>query len=208
MNTLEKIFKKNMSGSSYCKEYTKLLSELLANLDFQEVNQVIEILLTARKNKKKIFFIGNGGSAATCSHFAEDLGFGTIVPGKKPFRTLSLTDNVAYITALANDEGYENIFTGQLKNLFTPGDIVIGISASGNSKNVIKALEYANKNGGVSVGLIGFDGGEMKDICKYTIHVKTTKGEYGPVEDIHLIIDHIISSYLLFKLKEEKSDGV
>jgi len=203
MNVFEKMFKQNPSVVSYCKEYAKHVSELLVNLDFQAINQVFEVLLNARENGNTIIFVGNGGSAATCSHFAEDLSFGTIVPGKKTFRTLSLTDNVSYITALANDEGYKNIFVGQLKNLFNPGDVVIGISASGNSQNVIKALEYANNNGGISIGLVGFDGGKIKNICKYIIHVKTTKGEYGPVEDIHLALDHMISTYVKFHLLNE-----
>ena len=202
MNDLEKIYQKNQSIEKFCIEYTNHLSELLKNLDFQEVKQLIEVFLTAREMGNTIFFVGNGGSAATCSHFSEDLGIGTKTHGKM-FKTLSLTDNVAYITALANDEKYENIFVGQLKNLFYPGDVVVGISASGNSQNVINALEYANKNNGISFGLTGFDGGKLKDICKYLIHIKTTKGEYGPVEDTHLVIDHIICTYLLFKLREE-----
>ena len=203
MNKIEEISSKSQSGEDYARRYVIYLSELLVNLDLKTIEKVIEVFWNARSNRKTIFFVGNGGSAATCSHFAEDLALGTKVEGKESFKTLSLTDNVAYITALGNDEGYENIFVGQMKNLFKEGDVLIGISGSGNSPNVIKAIEYANDNGGISIGLLGFDGGKMKDICQYCIHVKTKKGVYGPVEDIHLILEHIISTYLMFKIQEE-----
>lgn len=203
MNTLEKIFSKTNSGAQYSKEYTTYLSELLENLDVQIIDEIVKVFINARADGKNIFFVGNGGSAATSSHFSEDLSMGTFVNGKKPFKAISLTDNVAYITALANDNGYENVFVGQLKTLFKPGDVIVGISASGNSPNVIKAIEYANKHKGISIGLVGFDGGKMKDICKYCIHIKTMKGEYGPVEDIHLIIGHLICTYLKFRLIDE-----
>lgn len=203
MNNLEKIYSNSQSSKDYAKRYGKYLIELLEALDIQSIEDVIKVFQEARYNDKTIFFIGNGGSAATCSHFCEDLTLGTFIEGKKSFKTLSLTDNTPYITALGNDEGYENIFLGQLKSLFKRGDILVGISGSGNSSDVIKAIEYVNANGGISIGFLGFDGGIMKKICHYCIHVKTIKGVYGPVEDIHLILVHIISTYLKFKLIEE-----
>lgn len=203
MNKIEEIFTKSQSGEDYAKHYVSYLSELLLNLDFKAIEKVIEVFQKARANGKTIFFVGNGGSAATCSHFAEDLAYGTLMGGKEPFKALSLAENVAYITALANDEGYENVFVGQLKNLFKQGDVIVGISGSGNSLNVIKAIEYANSNGGISIGLLGFDGGRMKEICHYYIHVKTVKGEYGPVEDLHLILNHLITTYLKFAIAKE-----
>ncbi|MCL0094701.1 SIS domain-containing protein [Dehalococcoidales bacterium] len=124
-----------------------IMSELLTSLNWQAIEGIIEVFQTVRANGRTIFFAGNGGSAATCSHFAEDLVYGTMVEGAEPFKVLSLTDNVAYITALGNDEGYENIFVGQMKNLFKQGDVIVGISGSGNSPNVVKALEYANSKG-------------------------------------------------------------
>lgn len=203
MNTLEKIFEEDPSGINYSKKYASYLSEILGNLDFQAIDKVIELILTARANEKNIFLVGNGGSASTSSHICEDLSMGTYIDGKPPFRAISLTDNTAYITALGNDEGYENTFVGQIRTLFNPGDVVVGISASGNSPNVINALEYANNNRGISIALVGFDGGKMKDISKYCIHIKTMKGEYGPVEDLHLILGHIICTYLKFRLMNE-----
>jgi D-sedoheptulose 7-phosphate isomerase len=200
MNKIEEIFSMAKSGEDYAKRYVSYLSELLQDIDFKAIEKVIEVFQNARANGKTIFFAGNGGSAATCSHFAEDLALGTFIAGKTPFKALSLTDNVAYVTAMGNDEGYENIFVGQMRNLFTTGDVLVGISASGNSPNVIKAIEYANDNGGISIGLLGFDGGKMKEICRHCIHINTMKGEYGPVEDIHLILGHIISTYLKYRL--------
>ncbi len=203
MNNLDRIFLESQSREDYIKRYAYHVSELLMNINYQEIDKVIEIFQTARANGKTIFFIGNGGSAATCSHFAEDLALGTMIEGKKPFKALSLTDNIAYITAVANDESYENIFVSQLKILFNTGDVLIAISGSGNSPNLVKAIEYANKKGGITIGMVGFDGGKLKNICQHCVHVKTIKGEYGPVEDIHLILVHIISTYLMFKLREE-----
>ncbi|MCL0036162.1 SIS domain-containing protein [Dehalococcoidia bacterium] len=147
MNNLEKIFSESRSGGDYARRYASYMSELLTSLNWQAIEGIIEVFQTVRANGKTIFFAGNGGSAATCSHFAEDLVYGTMVEGAEPFKALSLTDNVAYITALGNDEGYENIFVGQMKNLFKQGDVIVGISGSGNSPNVVKAIEYANSKG-------------------------------------------------------------
>ena len=204
MNKIEEIFAKAQSGEDYAKQYVSYLSELLRNLDFKTIEKVIDVFQNARANGKTLFFTGNGGSAATGSHFAEDLALGTFIAGKKPFKALSLTDNVAHITALGNDEGYENVFVGQMRNLFTEGDVLVGISASGNSPNVVKAIEYANDNGGISIGLLGFDGGKMKEICHHCVHIKTMKGEYGPVEDIHLVLGHLITTYLKSIIANEK----
>jgi D-sedoheptulose 7-phosphate isomerase len=139
--------------------------------------------------------LGNGGSAATACHFANDLGVCASPEGKTPFRAISLASNMAYVTCLANDMGYDDIFSGQLRNFMQPGDVVVGISASGNSPNAVNALDYANKNKASSVAIVGFDGGLMKQKANYVIHVKSEKGEYGPVEDVHMVLDHLISTY-------------
>ena len=133
-----------------------------ASLDYAEIDRVVELLIDARDRGATIFFLGNGGSAATASHFANDMGVCASVEGKKPFRAISIVSNMAYVTCLGNDFGYENIFVGQLRNLMRPGDIVVGISASGNSPNAVKALEYANEHGATSVAIVGFYGGVMK----------------------------------------------
>ena len=203
MNNLDEIFSDSLSGRDYAKRYASYLSDLLRDLDAEAIDKTIAIFKEARSDGKTIFFAGNGGSAATCSHFAEDLEYGTRIEGKKSFRVHSLTDNTAYITAVGNDEGYENVFLRQLQNHFSAGDVLVAISASGNSPNVVKAVEYANGNGGITIGMIGFDGGKLKGICHHCCHIKTIKGAYGPVEDVHLILDHIISTYLMYILREE-----
>jgi len=202
MNKLERLFSEPQSGKDYARRYASYISELLSDFDFQAIEKVIEIFEIARSKERIVFFIGNGGSAATCLHFAEDLSYGTMVEGKKPFKALSLTDNSAYTTALANDEGYENIFVGQMRALFSAGDVLVAISSSGNSPNLVKAIEYANNKGGNTIGIVGFDGGKLKSICHHCVHIKTMEGEYGPVEDLHLILAHIISTFLMFKLRE------
>ena len=203
MNNLDEVFSESQSGGDYARRYAVYLSELLRSLDVEAIQKTMDIFQKARSEGKTIFFIGNGGSAATASHFTEDLAYGTWVEGKRPFRALSLADNTAYITALGNDEGYENAFVGQLRNLFEKGDVLVAISASGNSPNVVKAVEYANNRGGTTIGMVGFDGGKLKDICQHCCHVKTAKGAYGPVEDVHLVLDHMISTYLMYMLRKE-----
>jgi D-sedoheptulose 7-phosphate isomerase len=196
MSDLKTIESKARSGSEYARLYVEHLVEVLRGLDYESVGRVIDLFLEARKRGSTIFFIGNGGSAATSSHFANDLSVCASPEGKPPFRSLSLADNSAYITCLANDFGYESVFYRQLRNLMRPDDVVVGISASGNSPNVVQGLEFAAQNGGIPVAIVGFDGGKMKEVAKHVIHVQTEKGEYGPVEDVHMVLDHLISNYL------------
>lgn len=183
-------------AASYAKDYIRRLESLMNNLDFDSIGIVIEEFTNARDRGSTIFFMGNGGSAATANHFANDLGVCASPEGKTPFRSLSLASNVAFLTCLGNDFGYESIFARQLKNLMKPSDIVVGISASGNSPNVISALQYAADNDAIPIAIVGFDGGTMKKIARHVIHVKSEKGEYGPVEDIHMVLDHLISTFL------------
>lgn len=199
MHPFEEQLRKDTSPRTFTAAYIAHLSAMLGQLDTESFARLIGILDRAREAGQKIFLCGNGGSAATATHIAEDLALGPKKKGHKAFRTISLTDNVASITATGNDEGYELIFVRQLENLFGKGDLVIGISASGNSPNILRALEYANEHGGISVGLTGFDGGAMKKICKYTVHVPTLPGEYEPVEDVHLVIGHILASYFKYQ---------
>lgn len=202
MNQIEKIFEDSKSPAEFARAYLKYISTLLSQLDPTTISDFIETLESARERNARIFFIGNGGSAATSSHFANDLGYGTR-SWQKPFRALSLTDNVAVLTAIGNDYGYEDVFILQLKNQLQAGDVVVAISASGNSLNLIKAVEYANENGAVTYGLVGFDGGNLSRLTKKVIHIKTAKGEYGPVEDLHMILDHLIGAYLFMKCRKE-----
>ena len=184
------------SPIEFARSYVAHLIEVLGRLDCEAVSEVIQVFLEARSKANTIFFLGNGGSAATACHFANDMGFCASPEGSTPFRALSLAENMSFVTCLANDIGYENVFSWQLRNLMRPGDVVVGISASGNSPNVVNALEYARLHGGIPVALVGFDGGRIKHIARYVVHVETEKGEYGPVEDIHMVLDHLISGYL------------
>jgi D-sedoheptulose 7-phosphate isomerase len=184
------------SPEEFVESYVQRVTEVLSHLNVEQVAKVIRLFLEVRSKDSTIFLVGNGGSAATALHFANDLGFCASPEGHKPFRALSLTANSPFITCLANDIGYENVFLWQLRDLMRPGDVVVGISASGNSPNVVNALDYAEKNGGITVAIVGFDGGKMKRMAKYAIHVVTDQGEYGPAEDVHMVLDHLISNYL------------
>ncbi|HEY46070.1 MAG TPA: SIS domain-containing protein [Anaerolineae bacterium] len=181
----------------FSQRYIQRLVQLLESLDLNALAAIIDQIERARLEGKTIYLIGNGGSAATASHMAEDLAFGTRMREGARIKALSLTDNQPYVMAAANDIGYDSIFEEQLKNLLLPGDLLIAISASGNSPNVVKAVDFANRQGGISVGLVGFDGGQLKESCHIVLHVETEHGEYGPVEDIHLILDHIITEFLI-----------
>lgn len=185
-----------VAAADFAASYIEHLTAILQKLDYHAIGRLIDFFVDIRRKGNTIFFLGNGGSAATAAHFANDLGFSASPEGSKPFRALSLSCNTSVITCLANDIGYENVFWWQLKNLMRAGDVVVGISASGNSPNAVKALEYAAAHGGIPVAIVGFDGGIMKGIAKYVIHVETEKGDYGPVEDVHMVLDHLISSCL------------
>jgi D-sedoheptulose 7-phosphate isomerase len=196
MSTLDRLFVRSTRLADYARRYALYLAELLAELDCEAIERVGRVFEDARKNGRTIFLIGNGGSAATASHFANDLGLGPRVKGGKPYRAISLTDNMAFVTAAGNDLGYETVFVEQLKTLMRPGDVVVAISASGNSPNVIKAIEYAKAHGACTVGLTGFDGGQLRKIVDECVHIDTPRGDYGPVEDLHLMLDHLMASYL------------
>lgn len=185
-------FRKNFT-QEYLQEITKILDLMEENL-LMEIDKLATIFKNARVNRNTIFIMGNGGSASTASHFVGDLSKGTIVQGVGRFKAIALTDNVPNVLAWANDSSFEDIFVEQLKNLMEPGDIVIGISGSGNSMNVIKAIDYANKNGGITIGFSGYDGGKLKKYAKENIHVPSSYMQR--VEDVHLIIEHLLTSLI------------
>jgi D-sedoheptulose 7-phosphate isomerase len=181
---------------SFATAYIGYLTRVIREINVAEVGRLIRTLLEARQRKATIYFIGNGGSAATASHFANDLGIGTDSYAN-PFRAISLTDNQAIITAVANDFGYEQIFVRQLRVLATAGDVLVGISASGNSTNVVAAFEYAKTAGIRTVAITAFDGGKMRQIADEGVHVPTASKEYGPAEDAHMMLDHLVGAYLM-----------
>lgn len=202
MNNVEKMFV-GASAEAFSLEYAEYFGKLIRSLNAGEVAQLIEAILNAREQGRRIFFIGNGGSAATASHFANDVAIGTR-SGAKPFRAVSLTDNNAVMTAIANDDGYEQLFVKQLEALMEPGDVLVAISASGNSPNLVAAVEHANARGAVTVGLTGFDGGRLRKLCSSGIHVPSEKGEYGPVEAVHSYVLHLVGNYLMQRVIAER----
>jgi len=196
MNKIDQIYNKSLSIDDYSKSYIDYLTSVLNSISLSDIEKFTKVLLESRERASSIFFIGNGGSAATASHFANDIGIGTRTY-EKPFRAISLCDNQAVITAIANDDGYKKIFSQQLEVLLKKQDVVVAISASGNSPNLLDAINTAKKMNTITVGISAFDGGKMKEIVDVSLHVPTEKGEYGPAEDAHMVLDHLVSSYLM-----------
>ncbi len=196
MNKIDQIYSNSNSIKDYSRSYMQYLTSVLKSISLTDIEKFVEVLLEARERGSSIFFIGNGGSAATASHFANDIAIGARTY-EKPFRVISLCDNLAVITAIANDDGFEEIFSQQLKVLLNKQDVLIAISASGNSPNLIRAIETAKRMSAITVGISAFDGGKMKEMVDVSLYVPTEKGEYGPAEDAHMVLDHLVSNYLL-----------
>ncbi len=190
---------------SFVNKYTYNLITILKNFDEDVIDRIVKELDKCHNTDSKIYIIGNGGSAATSSHMANDLGIGLKIRDIKNFNVESLSDNTSICTAIANDIGFENIFYTQIKDKIKRKDVLIAISCSGNSQNIIKAVKYAKEKGTSIIGLTGFNGGELKKLSDINFHIETTKGEYGLVEDAHMILDHLLFSYYIsLKNKEEK----
>ena len=182
------------------EEFTKkYIERLILILQQTNIHAIIKTIKKLNHTKGKVYIIGNGGSAATASHMVNDLGAGLKRRGLKNLDIESLSDNTPVCSALANDIGYKNIFYMQLKDKITKNDVLIAISCSGNSKNITKAVKYAKKEGATIIGLTGFDGGKLKKLSDINFHVPTQKNEYGLVEDMHSIFNHIIYSYYIDK---------
>lgn len=186
-----------MNSNNKFSVYKKIIDESLNKTDFKVVDKVISLLLDSKKNDSTVFLIGNGGSSATAIHFANDLRTQCNI------KAISLTD-IAAITALGNDYNYSEIFLRQLKVFFKPNDILIGISASGNSLNICNTLNYVNENKGISISITGFDGGNCKISSQYSIHTPSDKNLYRPIEDCHMIICHYIVDSLVNNLISEQ----
>lgn len=180
-----------MSEDSYHQRVLKLLEKWPA----EAISQAVNLIHDAALSGNFIYLIGNGGSAATASHLATDLGVGSLKK-KHPVRAISLTDNNAVVTASANDFGYEQIFSRQIQLLACEGDVVIAISASGNSKNLIRGVERAREMGCKAIGMTAFNGGDLKPLVDISLHIETAIGEYGPAEDIHSMMSHSISEQI------------
>jgi D-sedoheptulose 7-phosphate isomerase len=191
-------------ASEFAKDYISGLKSVLDRIPWETVDQILKIVEEVHQRRGQIFVIGNGGSAATASHMMNDLNKGTLGhkgDGAWPrFRVIALTDNVSLMTAWANDTDYNHGFSEPLKNLAQRDDLLIAISASGNSPNIIAAVEVAKQMGVRVVGLTGFGGGKLAKLADVSFVVASS--EYGPVEDVHMILDHIMTGYLYEKLKQ------
>ncbi len=200
-----------MENEKQIEQYFKEIKEICDNISREDIDKVIEILFNAWKNGNKVFFCGNGGSAGTANHFMCDLFKVTIVKGKKRFKALCLNDNVPLMTALINDEGWDNLYIEQLKNLFEKGDVLICLSVHGGSgrdkagawsQNLLKAMDYVKNNGGKTIGFSGFNGGAMKEVADACVVVPFNATPH--VEAFHVVLQHLIAFRLKEKIMEYK----
>ena len=179
--------------------YLEGLRGCINEIEQQDVGAVASIIYQAYLENRHIYILGNGGSAATASHFARDLSIGTAVEGKLRIKAVCLSDSMVAVTSIANDTGYDAIFTEQLAGRVEQGDVAIGISCSGNSANVLAAIQYAGDMGAITVGLTGFGGGKLKGVADVSINLYSH--DYGQVEDAHMALEHIITRMVRERLQ-------
>jgi D-sedoheptulose 7-phosphate isomerase len=186
------------------RQYLKQVAALLEQIP-DDCDRLVDALYRGFEEERTIFLVGNGGSAAAASHFGQDLAKGTLssMAATRRFRVVPLTDNIGFITALANDEGYESIFEQQLRNLARPGDLLVAISGSGNSPNVLRAVEYARSIGMKSIGVTGFDGGKLRRAADVSVHVPID--DMGMVEALHGVVFHHAMCFLRERLARAES---
>lgn len=196
-----------MNTSNFIQTYLEEVSNIIGKISLKDIEKSIELLDTARREGRKIFIIGNGGSASTATHFACDLNKYTSVEGNKRFRAISLEDNIPLVTALVNDEGWDNVYSYQLENLMDDGDYVVAISVHGGtgkdkaalwSQNLLKAVKMVQSRGGKAICLVGFDGGAMKEVADACIVVPVNSTPQ--VEGFHLVLTHLICSLIRERL--------
>jgi D-sedoheptulose 7-phosphate isomerase len=187
-----------MSGKrEFMLDYLDDLKQAVNSIDLQVVEEMLGILAQCREQGRFIWVIGNGGSALTASHFAVDLGKGASYGRERRFPVIALTESLGTITAYGNDTSYNHIFVEQLKNVVRPGDVLVALSGSGNSENVIQALEYCRENGVITLGLTGKTGGRLAQMCDYVFQADTD--HMGRIEDLHMIVVHLITYYFMEK---------
>ncbi len=201
---INNFYNNSSSPADFARHYFDYLNKVLNKIDDKSLNKLFKEFEDARSKGKTIFVLGNGGSSTTATTMANDIGFDIIkkTGTDKPFKIHALTDNNAVITAISNDIGYEEVFLNQLKIHYRKGDKILLISASGNSENLILAAKWVKKQKGKIISFLGFDGGKLKKISDLNIHIDTNNGEYGPVEDCHLIINHVMAHWFQMYLKK------
>lgn len=187
------------------KQYFDTLHEALDTVDVEAIQQLTHQLVTAWRSQKTVFIFGNGGSAATASHFVCDLSKLTIIEGEPRFKAMALTDNMPLVTAWANDTDYSNVFKEQLATFVTEGDVVLGISASGNSINVLNAIKYAKEIGAITAAVSGFQGGKVKELVD--ISIVTYSNNMQLIEDSHSVLCHAISLQVLATIGDFAKTG-
>jgi len=175
---------------NFANQYLSDLRDVLDRFNYAPFEKIIGLLLDAYEKGNTIFVMGNGGSGSTASHFACDINKGCCLDLEKKFRVMCLNDSLPTLLALANDVSYESIFVEQMKNFFSPGDVVMGISGSGNSENVIAAITYAKRMGGRTVGLSGFSGGKLSQVADISFIAEAE--DMQKVEDVHMIVIHMM----------------
>lgn len=175
-------------------EYFDRLTRVLEALDKASLDRAVGLVAQAWHGGKQIFTLGNGGSSLTALHFINDWNKSVFMAGKRPFRGRSLVDNIGLVMSYGNDISFQDIFVEQLKNLLEPGDLVIAISGSGNSENVLRAVQYVNENGAVTLGLCGYSGGKLKELAQH--HVWANVNDMQLSEDVHSIFGHIVMQSL------------
>ncbi|MBR4909813.1 MAG: SIS domain-containing protein [Clostridia bacterium] len=181
-----------MNYQNEIKDYIENEIETLKKLDVEAINEALNLLLKTQENGNTVYVFGNGGSSSTASHFQNDFNKGVSEHIDKKFNLLCLNDNVSTVMAVANDIGFEEVFRFQLVGHIKPGDVCIAISGSGNSKNVINAVEYAKAQGNKIIGLTGFGGGKLKELSDISLHVPINSMQI--TEDIHMVFDHLMMS--------------
>jgi D-sedoheptulose 7-phosphate isomerase len=184
---------------SFFQKYQNNIKQQIDEINNSEISLIINEIDRCNEEGSTIYIIGNGGSAATASHMQNDLGSGLKSRGIINLNILSLCDNISVLSALANDNGFENVFYLQVLDRIKENDVLIAISASGNSSNIIKAVKYSRDIGAKIIGLTGFDGGLLRKLSDINYHIQTNAGEYGVVEDMHMMLDHMIFSYYIDK---------
>jgi D-sedoheptulose 7-phosphate isomerase len=182
------------------QQYLEEVQYTLGALPLERIRNVIDLLMSANYAGSTVFTLGNGGSAATASHFACDLAKGTITPNRPRFRVVALTDNVPLMTAWSNDVAYDDVFAEQLRGLIRPADVVVAISGSGNSPNVLRAVELARRMEGIIIGFSGFDGGRLSTLVDIPVVVPCDCMEQ--IEDVHLVLCHLTTSVLRERMRQ------
>jgi D-sedoheptulose 7-phosphate isomerase len=192
--------KENALNNQFSLEYLNQLKDLLDVFPHEHFDEIGKVLISAYDKEKQIFIMGNGGSGSTASHFACDINKGCCFDVEKKFKVICLNDNIPTMLAYANDVSYDKVFVEQLKNFLQPGDVVIGISGSGNSENVLQAVSYAKEKGAKTIGLTGFDGGKLSHMVDMPLIAAVN--DMQKVEDVHMIVVHMLMQYLCQALQE------